>query len=197
MGQSADDTAATKTEWTVTQTALDKLLAWLDPDRDRAAAKYEHVRRVLIKTFITRGYAEADVLADKTIDRVAKLNFERDLADEYTGTPMAYFLRVARYIRQEHDRPKLDPRQVPRYASSEEVEHRHACLEECLQRLVSEDRDLVLHYYRDDKRAKINNRRELAEQLGISAGALRLKAHRLRVSLQECMEDCLGCKDGR
>ncbi len=58
-------------EWTLTQAALDSLLAWLDPDRDRAGAKYEAIRTRLIKVFVCRGCPEAEDLADETINRVA------------------------------------------------------------------------------------------------------------------------------
>ena len=64
-----------KKEWVITQEAFDGLLAWLDPDRDRAAHKYETVRTRLIKIFSCRGCGVADDLADETINRVtAKLS---------------------------------------------------------------------------------------------------------------------------
>lgn len=184
-------TGAAKAEWTVTQVALDRLLIWLDADQERAAEKYEHIRRCLIKIFTTRGYAEADELADKTIDRVAKLNVEQDLAATYVGSPLAYFAHVAGYIRHEHDRRTSIRQQCPHLAAPVDVEHQHRCLEACLARLAAEDSQLVLAYYQDDKQAKIKTRRELAARFGVSSTALRIRVHRLRVGLQACVEECL------
>ena len=45
---------------------------------------------------------------------------------------------------------------------------------------------------KEDKHAKIVHRKELAGRLGIAVNALRIKAHRIRVSLQVCVENCLG-----
>ena len=41
--------------WDITQDAFDKFLAWLDSDRDRAGARYEDIRRKLIRIFTCRG----------------------------------------------------------------------------------------------------------------------------------------------
>jgi len=39
-----------KKEWVLTQEAFDRLLGWLDPDRESAGEKYEAIRLRLIKT---------------------------------------------------------------------------------------------------------------------------------------------------
>ena len=53
------------------------------------------------------------------------------------------------------------------------------------------NRKLVLEYYRGEKKAKIDHRRSLAEQYGIALNALRIRAHRIRAALQECVETCI------
>ena len=45
-------------------------------------------------------------------------------------------------------------------------------------------------YYRDEKQQKIDHRKELAEQLGISENALRLRTFRLRGELTTCVKKC-------
>jgi DNA-directed RNA polymerase specialized sigma24 family protein len=57
--------------------------------------------------------------------------------------------------------------------------------------LSPENRRLVLEYYQNEKRAKIDHRRKLAEQLGIAVNALRIRAHRIRLQLQKCVQACL------
>ena len=64
------------------------------------------------------------------------------------------------------------------------------CLEECLGKLPATDHNLVLTYYREDKQAKIDQRKELAQQLGTGMNALRIRACRIRAVLQDCVERC-------
>jgi DNA-directed RNA polymerase specialized sigma24 family protein len=51
---------------------------------------------------------------------------------------------------------------------------------------------LVLQYYQEEKGAKIEHRRAMAERLGIPLNALRIRAHRIRVALRDCVSDCLA-----
>jgi|ERR1044071_7827688 DNA-directed RNA polymerase specialized sigma24 family protein len=80
----------------LTQEAFDKLLAWLNPDRDAAGQKYEAIRSKLIKYFLSKGSIEPEDLTDETINRVAQ-NID-EIAGKYEGTPEAYFLAVARKV---------------------------------------------------------------------------------------------------
>src|SRR5215831_16309091 len=60
---------------TLTAEAFTKLLACLDPERERAGEKYEDLRRTLIKYFEWRGAPFPEDHADETLNRVArKLN---------------------------------------------------------------------------------------------------------------------------
>lgn len=181
-------------QWVLSQTALDSLLLWLSPDKDEAGAKYEAIRTRLIRIFASRGCAEAEDLADETINRVtARLG---DVADGYQGDPALYFYAVAKKVRQEYDKRKFRPAPAPPPPAREEVEREHACLEECMGALPPGQSRLVLAYYQGDKRAKINNRRRLAQELGIELNALRIRAHRIRASLQRCVEACLAAVEG-
>lgn len=177
----------------LTQEAFDRLLAWLDRDRDRAGYRYEEIRSRLIKIFVCRGCAEPEELADETINRVARKIHE--ISDNYVGDPALYFYGVAQMVHREHLRKKRDPLPLPSPSALEqEVERRYECLEECMERLSSISRELILAYYGEEKQAKIDRRRELAEQLGIGANALWIRAHRIRESLRECVSKCLTHK---
>ena len=81
---------------TIDQTAFERLLLWLNPDRDLAAQKYEVVRRRLVEIFASRGFPDAGGLADETIDRVCS-KVEK-VADGWVGDPAYFFLGVARKI---------------------------------------------------------------------------------------------------
>src|ERR1044072_6747769 len=91
-----------KNEWNLTQDAFDKFLTWLNPNREQAATKYEEVRRKLIKIFACRGCAEAEDLADETINRVIRKM--QELIDSYVGDPALYFYGVARNVHLEYVR---------------------------------------------------------------------------------------------
>jgi len=71
------------------------------------------------------------------------------------------------------------------------VEVEHQCLEQCMRKLSDESRELVLRYYQADGRQKIEERKQLAEELGIAPNALRIRAYRIRAALQKCLEKCV------
>src|SRR5215510_11235068 len=92
----------------MTQEGLDRLLAWLHPDRNLAGEKYEVIRRGLTQFFERRGCLEPAELADKTIDRVIKKLPE--IYDQYSGEQAKYFYGVAHYVYQEYLRiPHIIP----------------------------------------------------------------------------------------
>lgn len=175
--------------WSLTQEAFDALLAWLDPERERAGKRYEDIRRRLVKIFAYRGCREPEDLADETINRVAKRVGE--IAGTYSGDPSLYFYGVANKVHHESLRKKLPP-PLPPPEPSQEIELEYECLELCMGTLNADSRELVLQYYHGEKRARIERRRAMAERLGIPLNALRIRAHRLRVALRDCVNDCLA-----
>lgn len=186
--------------WELTGEALDGLLTWLDPDREQAGRKYEHIRKSLVKIFAWRGCAEAEDLADETINRVARKVPE--IASTYQGNPALYFYGVGRRLFLEYQKQQL--RRSPQEpdaesaatneeeASAAELERRHECLEQCLQKLTESNRELIRDYYQRDLQTKGDSRSEQARRLGVSAVALRVKAHRLRITLLDCIRDCFA-----
>src|SRR5215210_6049422 len=175
---------------TLNQLAFDSLLTWLDADREQAGEKYEHIRRRLIKIFTCRGCPDAEELADETINRVTLRVLE--VAKDYSGDPALYFYGVAQkvYLESLRKRPPTSLPPPPVAAETEEIEREYECLERCMEQLSESNRQLVLEYYQNDKRAKIEHRKELAERLGIAQNALRIRAHRIRATLQQCVERC-------
>jgi DNA-directed RNA polymerase specialized sigma24 family protein len=177
-----------KRENALTQAAFDALLAWLDADRDQAGKKYENIRLRLIRIFTCRGRPDAEELADETINRVTLK--APAVSKEYVGDPALYFYGVAHKVFLESVRkpPAAAP---PAAVNSDEVEREYECLERCMERLPRGNRELVLEYYQNEKRAKINHRKGMAERLGIAQNALRIRAHRIRVALQRCVLACI------
>lgn len=191
--------ASAKLEWAITAEAFDRLLAWLDTDRERAGEKYEEIRRKLIKVFIYRGCFGSEELADETINRVIKRIDE--VATSYTGDPILYFYGVAQnvhreYLRKRHDPPSpltaaTAPPPLAPVDQAIDVEHRHACLDECLQRLSTEDRELIVRYYAEERQAKIDYRKGLAAHMHLLPNTLRRRTQRIRERLKACIGQCL------
>lgn len=178
-----------KQKWTLDHESFEELLAWLSADREQAGRKYEEIRYKLIKIFVCRGCFIAEELADETINRVAKK--ARELRTTYVGVPDLYFYGVARNVHLEYVRKPPEPLPPPPKDSTDEIEREYACLEKCMQQLTPQNRELVLQYYQEEKGAKIEHRRKLAERLGIALNALRIRAHRVRAGLRACVSNCL------
>jgi RNA polymerase sigma factor (sigma-70 family) len=175
-------------DWTLTQESFDQLLGWLDPDREISGRKYEGIRTRLIKLFACRGCADSEDLADECINRVAKKLPQ--IVNTYEGDPALYFYGVARHIHQEYlRRPIPAPEPIPQ--TDEESEQEYECLNKCLEELPPDSRNLVLQYYHEEKKAKIDHRKEMALRLGIAVNALRIRAYRIRATLQSCVHACL------
>jgi RNA polymerase sigma factor (sigma-70 family) len=181
----------------VTQEAFDRLLDWLGADRERAGAKYEHIRRALIEMFTRYECSDANGLADETIHRVT--NKVSEIADSYEGDPAHYFFAVARNVFFESRRQKKElappPTVPPAVEEAETEELRYTCLDKCLRELSPDKRELILKYYQEVRQARIDNRKQLAETLGVTPIALRVHAHRIRSALEKCIRECLQDKD--
>ncbi|MGH9839602.1 MAG: RNA polymerase sigma factor [Blastocatellia bacterium] len=191
-----DGAATSGSKWALTREALAKFLASLDADADRAGEKYETIRLRLLKFFDWRGAHFPDECADETINRVIrKLEAGDELRDVET-----YCLGVARMVyletlkRPENRHVGLDEAPVLAAPVSEEEEEdeRQGCFNHCLRELPIESRQLILQYYRDERREKINNRQAMADRLGIPLNALRSRVQRIRDRLEQCVARCLS-----
>lgn len=180
--------------YSLTTENFQTLLNWLDSDVETAGEKYERIRGRLIRMFVCRGCYEAEMLADRTIDRViSKL---AQISSTYEGDPAIYFYGVATKVHLEWLREQKKEREATfidlTVESDDHDQNEFSCLESCLEKLSAEARETILEYYRDDKRAKIERRKRLAERLDISIGALQIKASRIRARLAVCVQDCVS-----
>jgi DNA-directed RNA polymerase specialized sigma24 family protein len=182
----------------VNREAFDRMLAWLDSDRERAGQKYEEIRCGLIKIFVCQGCIDPEGLADETIDRV--IQKVPEIAPNYAGNPALYFSGVARYILLEYKSRMAQLRLLPHdplrqiEEDDEDIEREYECLDHCIERLTPANRELILEYYRGEKRAMIENRKRLAEKMGVTLNALRVRVDRIRNNLQKCVANCLKQK---
>ena len=175
----------------ITHEPFDALLAWLDSDREIAGRKYEIIRTGLIRIFVAKGFNDAEDLADEAITRVLKRLPE--IRDSYVGDPARYFHGVARHLILETYRRKeiaLDVSPVAGLQTTHRSDE-YDCLMRCLQFQARTKRELILDYYVYEGHDKIEVHKTMAQELGISEGALRGRAHHIRSELEKCVQQCI------
>jgi DNA-directed RNA polymerase specialized sigma24 family protein len=138
-------------------------------------------------------------LADETLSRVAR-RLEEEGA--ITGpSPARYCYIVARFVFLEHYRQAAssaalgDAEPACPSHTGDSVEGQGlllTCLEQCLDKLDPDQRDLILQYYRGEGGIKIGLRRRLAARFGLTMNALSIRACRIRDRLEACVRACSG-----
>jgi DNA-directed RNA polymerase specialized sigma24 family protein len=202
-----------KQNWEPTQTIFREFLHWLDEGTDSDGQRYLEVRRRLELYFDRKNCVAPGELADETLNRVArKLEENGEITD--VG-PLQYCYIVAKYVfletlradkRAPFYRPltNSNPSNLSGHSAtlleadsaSEHKEKIAGCLEDCLKNLSTEDRDLIVEYYRGHQRDKIERRAALATQLGLTVNALSIRACRVRQKLETCIEARLKKHEG-
>jgi len=186
--------------------SFERLLALLDSDRSRAGEAYERLRHVLSDFFRWRRCSNLSELADEVIDRVARRLEE----GEQIVSLHAFSREVARRVLLEQrrnqagvthrvrpDTEPVDPKDNPlqrleRAEAERELQRRITCTKRCLDAEPPETRQLFLKYYAGSGRARIERRRLLASELGLSAAALRIRICRIRDKLATRVNGTLG-----
>jgi DNA-directed RNA polymerase specialized sigma24 family protein len=207
MTEVPDKTVKRRDEWALSKDALQRLLNWLDGGTSSDGRAYVEMRRRLSDYFSRKNCRTADDLADETLTRVARRLEEEGITRG--ETPARYCYIVARFVFLEHLREikahpivtQVSGDDVPQPSTpstADEVETAGteekllACLEKCLQELDPLNRRIITGYYIGSERVKIDNRRKLAESLGLSANALTVRACRIRARLDGCVRRCAG-----
>ena len=178
---------------------FDALLALFSHDRDEAGRGYERVRAGLVRFFEFRGCADAESLADETLNRVALKadGYDRSKNVKLTSYVYGFAANVYReYVRSPRQREiVIDTDEfVHQVRSPESQSDREAvfeCLNNCLWKLDAADRALVSEYYSREKQEKIDMRKRMAERLGCRLEVLHTRVFRLKSSLRKCMSRCV------
>ena len=177
--------------WELTSEAFDKLLESFDPNRERAAEKYEDTRRMLTRVFSWEGTLFPDELVDEVFNRVAKKLAEGEVIGNLGG----YCYRTAINLRfEDSKKPRREelPPDPPdkRKSETEVIEQLAQCQDDCLSKLPTENRAFILEYYQDNGRERINRRQDMANRFGSTREALANRAQRLRHKLERCITNC-------
>jgi DNA-directed RNA polymerase specialized sigma24 family protein len=190
-------TGGTRNQGSSDQRSFRRFLDWLDEGVDSGGQKYLEMRQRLVAYFERKNCIPADDLADETLSRVARRLDEEGAID--CTTPAQYCYIVARFVFLEHQREAkpvtVDPSRLssvlPQPDVTEETRSNYLnYLETCLGKLDHDQRELIIEYYRGERRAKIDHRRSLAERFGLSANAVSIRACRIRDRLEACVRRC-------
>lgn len=178
-------------QWTLSQNSFDQFLAALDADRDLAGQQYEQLRVRIVKFFEWRSCLDPDSLADEAFDRVIRKISQgeeiRDIPRYLYGVSKLIYLESAK--RQRREEPIVID--FPVKTQPEEKDPHLHCLENCLSHVSQDNQELILRYYSFDRQAKIDDRKKMADHLGLSINALRIKALRIRSKVEECVMKCV------
>ena len=174
----------------ITSEKFAKFLAWLSADEAQAAIEYERLRFRLHNFFAQRQCRFPEELADETINRVIVR-----IDQEFIDKRIPYCYGVAKIIwretqRKEKQMVEIEEAQLSA-APTEEKEVMQDCLDKCLQQLPEADRRLLLTYFSQDKAAKIELHRQLADEQQMSLANLRMRVLRLKQKLKICLQICL------
>ena len=180
-----------RTKKEVTREKFARFLEWLSPDHESAGEEYERLRFRLCTFFSQRQCSFADELADETINRVILKS-----AEERIESKIAYCYGVAKNVYRESlrkERTHLDIEDIAIAARvPEEQSFSRECLDQCLEKLAPDTRNLLLDYFSEAKLAKIELHRRISERLKVTQTALRMKVMRSKVKLKICVQECMG-----
>lgn len=182
--------------------AFAALLARLGDEGPTPEVVYERLRKRLVAYVRLHLPAQADELADLTLDRMARRLSEGTVVQNV----YLYALGIGRLVVHEarsrlaREQSSLEQAAVlGQGAANEEpdTEALLAALKACLQGIGERGAALILAYYAGGEgAARIAQRRLLAEQMHLSINALRNRALRLREMLERCVRGKLGWRDG-
>jgi DNA-directed RNA polymerase specialized sigma24 family protein len=177
----------------LSQEAFLQLLARLNADPALAGEEYEKLRARLIYFFELKGCRIPAELGDETINRVA-----RKMEEGYEIEDLFKFsYGVARLVMLEYwsdptrEWEQLDDRLSSQEGSRVSDEHGLECRKKCLLTLSPEDRDLIIKNCTLNKKGKV----EVANALGLTMNALRLRVFRIRARLQACYKNCIKVRE--
>lgn len=176
----------------LTREAFDKFLRWLNADRDLAGVKYEEIRKRMVRFFVHKGCDDPHELFEITIDRVVGI---LDTNPDYSS-PLGLCFGVGRMVwLEEQKNPRTDSLDgydipVPDDDDPKLHEQQLKCLEECLDKLSEDDRDLIRKYHMGQGRDKIQMRKQLASEYG-GNNILRIRTFRIRARLRICVDECV------
>jgi DNA-directed RNA polymerase specialized sigma24 family protein len=138
-------------------------------------------------------------LTDEVFDRITRRIDEGQVIFNIK----AYVYSVATFVfkewlKQKEHNCQLDETlviKVDAKPEDEDDDFRIRCFDKCLARFTDEEREILIEYHTGEKREKIERRTQLAGRLNTSLNALRIRVHRIRKELENCVKTCVAQKE--
>lgn len=159
---------------------------------DRVEFDFVEAGRALRRFFQSRGLPEPEDAAQEALASLLR-KFEEKAIDN----PDAYLKGIARnMVREYYKLRQAAP--IPAVPSpTGHNERMLSCLERCEKRLLSAaERRLLRDWYSGEGGEKIEGRKRLAVQQGITVDTLKTRVYRLRQKLAPCVRKCLEVIEG-
>jgi RNA polymerase sigma factor (sigma-70 family) len=168
-----------------------KLLEVFDPDSTAALQKYQVARAGLVCLFRVRGLEnDAEDLADEVMDRVLRHLTEKASTDPIRDLSAFIFsiaknvalesFRHQRTVSFDDERDTVSPALWNNGEDQAQLEAGLKRLDTVLDRLPRSQRLLITRYYQYSKTEKIRDRAAIAQELGVTAEALRVRVCKIR-----------------
>lgn len=173
-----------------------RFLAFLSTDAAEAGHLYTRLHGKLVEFFTTKGLSDPLSAADETLDRAALKISEGAAVPSLSN----FCLGIARNVfKEKYRRGQREQSTFIEFTqnlanpSPPRGDRIYLLLKPCFELLPERDRQLLLSYCQTlQGRARIECRRRLAESLGITPLALRLRVKRLRIGLAQCVKQRAG-----
>lgn len=168
-----------------------RFLESLSPDEEEAGRLYMRLEKKLVGLFGMKGISDTAGATHETIKRAAE-----KIAGGANVPDVESFCRgIARNVAMEWWRRERREEAAFRLFiegladSAEEAERIEHVLKPCFESLKAEERQLLTDYCSiPEGVSAAEHRRQLADKLGTTVGALRIQISRLRDRLEECVE---------
>ena len=161
-------------------------------DTETAGREYARLRRKLLGFFEMRGDHDPPTAADETLDRAA-LKLAEGKAVPDIGR---YCLGIARLVTLERYRQsQREKNSFLGFAKNQEnkfdeqLEQAYRLMARCLEQLPAREQELLTAYCQElQGQERARRRLKLAEEWETTTMGLRLRVHRLRLRLSECVK---------
>lgn len=167
-----------------------EILDKLEPTASTTEEAYKQCRSKMVKFFQWRACEDSAALADDTIARFFEQHSSGTKVDP--DKLYSYLYAIALHVFYEFLRKKKKADRIrdkiqelwrpPTLVSNK----RRECQKHCLERLESDKEDLLGRYYFTNEVPE-----DIAIDMGITVGTLRLRIHRIKQELRTCCEECL------
>lgn len=173
---------------------FERLLLYLDPDREKAGELHELLWQKMREFFAARGSLCTEDLADEAMSRLAKKISEGEeiLDVNKYSFGLARLIWLESLRRPENKHVSFDEAPVLLSGASDFLltKEENTCFVYCLGQISKEEQTLITEYWDHDEEMHYEARKQQAEKLGISSTALRIRISRIKKKLDDCLENC-------